>query len=233
MISNVTIGEDPTIGAEPVAYVTTLLAVPRITSLFGGPLEFASVDLEDASLNLTRVDHAEGGVSWNFESLMRPEALAAFPSVHMRGGRINFKFGDTKSLFYLLETDVDLWPPGSAKGPWTLRVHAKPARTDRPARGFGSFVLRGQWLQSNSTTTLDVQLEQSELGDMLTLFNGYESGIHGEVSGDAHLAGPLNRIGIAGRMNVSNFHGWNQSASGRKRMAFCDRRRDRCNGADD
>ena len=139
-ISNVTIGEDPAIGAEPVAYVTTLRAVPRITSLFGGPLEFASVDLQDASLNLTRVDHAEGGVSWNFASLMRPEALAAFPSVHMRGGRINFKFGDTKSLFYLLETDVDLWPPGSARGPWTLRVHAKPARTDRPARGFGSFV---------------------------------------------------------------------------------------------
>jgi len=30
-ISNVTIGEDPGIGAEPVAYVTTLLAVPRLT----------------------------------------------------------------------------------------------------------------------------------------------------------------------------------------------------------
>ena len=54
-ISDVTIGEDPKIGAEPVAYVKTLLAVPRITALFGGPLEFASVDLEDASLNLTRV----------------------------------------------------------------------------------------------------------------------------------------------------------------------------------
>src|SRR5579863_6139216 len=58
-ISNVTIGEDPDIGAEPAAYVTTLRAVPRIAALFGGPLEFASVDLEDASLNLTRVDHAE------------------------------------------------------------------------------------------------------------------------------------------------------------------------------
>ena len=101
-----------------------------------------------------------------------------------------------------------------AHGPWTLRVHAEPARTDRPARGFGSFVLRGQWLQSNSSTTLDVKLEQSELGDMLTLFNGYESGIHGDVSGDAHLAGPLNRIGIAGRMTVSDLHGWNQTPPG-------------------
>jgi len=213
-ISNVTIGEDPKIGAEPVAYVTILLAAPRFTSLFGGPLEFSSVDLQDASLNLTRVDRAESDVSWNFASLLRKETLAAFPSVHMRGGRINFKFGDTKSLFYLLNTDVDLWPPDSARGPWTLRVHAEPARTDRPARGFGSFVLRGQWLQSNRSTTLDVRLEQSELGDMLTLFNGHESGIHGDVSGDAHLAGPLNRIGIAGRMTISDVHGWSQTPPG-------------------
>jgi len=213
-IANVTIGEDPKIGAEPVAYVTTLLAVPRIASLFRGPLQFSSVDLEDASLNLTRVDRAESDVSWNFASLMRKETLAAFPSVHMRGGRINFKFGDTKSLFYLLNTDVDLWPPDSAQAPWTLRVHAEPARTDRPARGFGSFVLRGQWLQSNRSTTLDVKLEKSELGDILTLFNGYESGIHGDVSGDAHLAGPLNRIGIAGRLTVSDVHGFNQTPPG-------------------
>jgi hypothetical protein len=213
-IENVIIGEDPNIGTEPVAYVDTLLAVPRITSLFGGPLEFASVDLGDASVNLARVDRAQAGVSWNFTSLLNPEVLAAFPSVHMRGGRINFKLGDTKSLFYLLNTDVDLWPPDSAEGPWTLRVHAEPARTDRPQHGFGSFVLRGQWLQSNRKATLDVKLEQSELGDMLTLFNGYESGIHGDVSGDAHLAGPLDRIGIAGRMNLSNLHGWSQTPPG-------------------
>jgi hypothetical protein len=141
-------------------------------------------------------------VRWNFASLLEPRLLAAFPSIHMRGGRINFKFGDTKSLFYLLNTDVDLWPPDSAKGPWTLRIHAEPARTDRPARGFGSFVARGQWLPGNGSTTLDVKLEQSELGDMLTLFDGYETGINGHIAGDAHLAGPLNRIGIAGRMTV-------------------------------
>ena len=221
-IADVTIGEDPKIGAEPVAYVTTLLAVPRIGSLFGGPLEFASVDLQKASLNLTRVDRADSDVSWNFAALLRPETLAAFPSVHMRGGRINFKFGDTKSLFYLLNTDVDLWPPDSAQAPWTLRVHAEPARTDRPARarGFGSFLLRGQWLQSNRTATLDVKLEQSELGDILTLFNGAESGIHGDISGDAHLAGPLNRIGIAGRMTVADLHGWNQTPPGGNAWRF-------------
>jgi len=220
-ISNVEIGEDPAIGPEPTAYVTTLLAVPRITALFGGPLEFASVDLVDAtSLNLTRVENANGNVTWNFASLMRPQALAAFPSIHMRGGRVNFKFGDTKSLFYLSNTDVDLWPPDRSGGPWTLKVHAEPARTDRPARGFGSFVMRGQWLPRDRAVILDVKLEQSELGDMLTLFNGYEAGFHGDVSGEAHLAGPLNRIGIAGRLTVSDLHGWSQAPPGGNAWRF-------------
>ncbi len=219
-IADVTIGEDPAIGAEPVAYVTTLRAVPRLTALFGGPLEFSSVDLEDASLNLTRVDNNPSGVQWNFAALLQPNLLAAFPSLHMHGGRINFKFGDTKSLFYLLNTDVDLWPPESSGKPWTLRVHAEPARTDRPARGFGSFMMRGQWLERDNSTILDVKLEQSELGDMLTLFNGYESGLQGDISGDAHLAGPLNRIGIAGRMTVANLHGWSQTPPGGNEWRF-------------
>jgi hypothetical protein len=218
-ISDVTIGEDPSIGPEPAAYVTTLQAVPTFASLFGAPLQFASVELDETSLNLTRVDNGTD-FRWNFAALLQLQLLQAFPSIHMRGGRINFKFGDTKSLFYLLNTDVDLWPPGSAKDPWTLHIHAEPARTDRPARGFGSIMLRGQWQPSDGATILDVKLEQSELGDMLTLFNGFESGVNGHISGDAHLAGPLNRIGVAGRMTVSNLHGWSQTPPGGNEWKF-------------
>jgi len=132
----------------------------------------------------------------------------------MRSGRINFKFGDTKSIFYLLDTDVDLWPPSSNGSPWTVRVHAQPARTDRPARGFGYFSARGQWRRSDNSVTLDVKLEQSELGDMLTLFEGHESGVLGEIHGDAHLAGPMNRVGIRGRLTVENIHGWSEVPPG-------------------
>jgi hypothetical protein len=209
-VHEVVIGEDPAIGPEPVAYVTTLRARPRLSVLFGGALEFASVDLEDTSLNLTRVDRGENEVRWNFSSLMRPNPRTAFPSIHMIGGRINFKFGDTKSIFYLLNTDVDLWPPSQADGPWTVRVRALPARTDRPARGFGSFTARGQWMQREKILTLDVKLEKSELGDLLTLVQGGESGLHGHMWGDAHLSGPLSRVGLTGRLTVDDIHGWNQ-----------------------
>lgn len=213
-IGNVIIGEDPAIGAEPVAYVTTMRAIPRILPLLEGRLELSSVDLEDASLTLTRVDRPDSSVSWNFAALMRLQALSRFPVVHLHGGRINFKFGDTKSIFYLLDTDLDLWPPDSPRDGWTLRIKGEPARTDRPARGFGSFVLRGEWHPETSSAILDVRLEKSELGDMLTLFNGYESGIQGSISGNAHLAGPANHIGLSGTIMVSNLHGWSQSPPG-------------------
>jgi|GEM_PF-633772 len=213
-VENVTIGEDPAVGAEPAVYVNTMRAVPGLRTFLGGPLSFASVNLTDASVNLTRGDRAGADVRWNFASLLRPELLATFPSVHLRGGRVNFKFDDTKSIFYLLDTDVDLWPPDAADGPWTVRVKGEPARTDRPSRGFGNFIARGEWLSKAGTATVDVQLERSELGDMITLFNGYESGIEGTVSGDAHLAGPLSRLGLAGHLAVSNLHGWDQKPPG-------------------
>jgi hypothetical protein len=214
-ISDVTIGEDPAIGPEPIAYVKTLRGRPKVSALFGGPLEFASVDLEETSLNLTRVSAGESsGLKWNFSSLMRTKLLVAFPSVHMIGGRVNFKFGDTKSVLYLLDTDVDLWPPSKADGPWTLRINAQPARTDRPAHGFGSFSARGEWQPEKSLVTLNVKLEKSELGDMVTLFQGYESNLHGHIWGDAHLAGPLSRVGLAGRLKVDDIHGWNQTPPG-------------------
>ncbi|HWD98940.1 MAG TPA: hypothetical protein VG345_07880, partial [Bryobacteraceae bacterium] len=98
--------------------------------------------------------------------------------------------------------------------PWTIRVRAQPARTDRPARGFGYFSARGQWRQSDNSVTLDVKLEQSELGDMLTLFEGRESGVLGEIYGDAHFAGPMSRVGVRGRLTVRNVHGWNESPPG-------------------
>ena len=220
-VENVKISEDPAVGPEPVAYISVMRGRPKLSALFGGPLEFASVDLEDTSVNLTRVDSAAGAaagdtgvVKWNFSELLRPKLLKAFPSVHLISGRINFKFGDTKSVFYLLNTDVDLWPPSSEGDPWTLKVRAEPARTDRPARGFGFFVARGQWHQADSSVTLDVKMEKSELGDMMTLFEGRESGIHGDIWGAAHLAGPLSRLGIAGSIQVADIHGWNTTPPG-------------------
>jgi AsmA protein len=213
-VNDVVVDEDPSVGPEPAAYIGVLRARPKIAALLGGPLEFASVDLETAYINLTRVESPATGVRWNFSSLTRSRLPSSFPSVHLISGRVNFKFGDNKSIFYLLDTDIDLWPPSAPARPWDLRIHAQPARTDRPARGFGSFIARGQWRPSDSSLTLDVQLEKSELGDMVTLFAGRETGLLGHIRGDAHLSGPIGRVGIAARLFVDDIHGWNQTPPG-------------------
>jgi hypothetical protein len=218
-LNDVVVGEDPSVGPEPAAYIGILRARPKVTSLLGRPLEFASVDLENAYINLTRVETtsaagSENTVRWNFTSLTRSRLPSSFPAIHLIASRVNFKFGDTKSIFYLFNTDVDLWPPAASGGPWDIRVHAEPARTDRPARGFGSFSARGQWRPADSSLTLDVKLEKSELSDIVTLFQGREAGLHGHIQGDAHLAGPITRVGLAARVTLDDIHGWNQTPPG-------------------
>jgi hypothetical protein len=213
-VNNVTIGEDPELGAEPIAYVGStgrLTAVPRLWSLWTGHLEFASIRLDDAQLNLTRSEPQPGQYRWNVERLMRPAIVAAFPTIAVRNSRINFKTGDVKSTVYLLDCDLDITPPSSAKDGWHVRFEGKPARTDRPARGSGLFAARGGWYPSTGNLDLNLQLDRSELSDLVALIRGQDVGLQGMVSGKAHLAGPPSDIAINGRLNIGELHGWDQS----------------------
>ena len=57
--------------------------------------------------------------------------MSTAPAIHVRNGRVNFKFGDTKSIFYLTETDLDISPPGSRGGGWKVYCAAQ-AGAHRP-----------------------------------------------------------------------------------------------------
>ena len=63
--------------------------------------------------------------------------MSTAPAIHVRDGRIHFKFGDTKSVFYLTETDLDISPPDHARRWLEVVCSGKPARTDRSAQGLG------------------------------------------------------------------------------------------------
>jgi hypothetical protein len=213
-VTNVTIAEDPELGAEPIAYVNSvgaLTAVPRLWSLFTGHLEFASLRMEDAQINLTRSEPQPGQYRWNVERLMRPSIIAAFPNISIRNSRINFKTGDLKSTVYLLDCDLDITPPSGGSDGWHVRFEGKPARTDRPARGSGLFTAKGVWYNSAGKLDLDLQLDRSEVSDIVSLIRGEDAGLQGIVSGKAHLAGPTSAIGISGRLNIAELHGWDQS----------------------
>lgn len=211
-VETVTINEDPSIGIEPIAYVPSLEAVPRIWSLFTRKLEFASIRLDDASINLAKTGAPGGPGRWNLEVLLNRSLVMTFPEIHVRNGRINFKFSDIKSVFYLTETDLDVYPPARGTSDWSVRFSGGPARTDRPSRPFGYLAARGRWTPANRTRPdrleLDVQLEKSALGDIVTLVRGRDAGIHGTVSSRMRLAGTLDNVEIAGRIVVEDVHRW-------------------------
>jgi hypothetical protein len=212
-VENVVIHEDPAIGIEPIAYMDSMDVTPGFWALFGGKFVIASIRLEGASINLAKSGPASEWGRWNFASLVNPSVLRAVPAIHIRNSsfrdsRINFKFGDMKSVFYLTETDVDISPPGSRGSGWRISGSAKMARTDRPAQGLGSFTVKGRWYVAPERVDLDVQLDRTGLGEITALMRGQAGSIHGTISGRLHLGGPIDNIGILGRLNIEDVHRW-------------------------
>jgi hypothetical protein len=206
--SGVVIHEDPSLGIEPVAYVGALEVRPSLWHLLFGKFVIASIRLEDASINLTKSGPASEWGRWNFASIVNPEVMHELPAIHVRNGRINFKFGDDKSGFYLTETDFDISPPGAIGSGWDVSVAAKLARTDRTALGLGSFTLKGRWYVAPERVDLNLELADTGLDELTALMRGQAGGIHGTVTSRFHLAGPVNNIGIEGRLNIEDVHRW-------------------------
>lgn len=212
-IKDVVIADDPAISAEPLAYVGEIRAIPRIIGIWTGKLSFSSLTLEDAHLNLARSTR-RGGAKWNYEPLLRRGLLSTFPTIRLRQSRINFKFDDQKRMFYLLNADAEVEPLRSDGTDWQLHFKGEPARADRPARGFGSIEASGRWHEAGNGDghlNLDVRLERSEIGDIVSLINGRDVGVHGYVAGDIRLGGPLSALGVDGDIHISELHGWDQS----------------------
>ena len=210
-VDRVVIYDNPAIGIEPLAYANSgsggLTARLSLWSLLRGRLEFSSVKLEDASINLVKTSAGSEPGHWNFESLLNHNFLAAFPEVHILG-RINFKFGDTKSVFYLTNVDLDVTPPSRAGREWKVRFAGEPARTDRPARGFGSLEADGKW--NGRLLDLDLRLDRNAVGEVIALVRGQHAGIHGLVSSRLRFTGPLDNLRIAGNIMLQDIHRWDQ-----------------------
>ena len=201
-VENVVIHEDPSIGIEPIAYMDRMDVTPGFWSLLGGQFVIASIRLEGASINLAKSGPASEWGRWNFASLVNPSVLRAAPAIHvaLRDSRINFKFGDVKSVFYLTETDLDISPPGSPGSGWRVSGSAKLARTDRSAQGLGSFTVKGRWYVAPERVDLDVELDRTGLGEITALMRGQTGSVHGTISARVHLGGPIDNIGILGRL---------------------------------
>lgn len=211
---DVLIGEDPRAGIEPFAYVASLIARIRLRSLWTGRLEFSTLILDEPSVNLVKIS----GGPWNIQpflaSAVGPGSGASaesMPDLQVRGGRLNFKFGDTKSVFYLANADVDISALGEGGETFSIAFEGEPARTDRAAQSFGRLSGRGHWSRGGSQETvlsLNARWEKSPVAEFLMLWFGRDAGIHGLIAAETHLEGPLSALRISGRMQLEDIHRW-------------------------
>lgn len=208
-IEGVTIDEDPRVGVEPFAYVGTLEARVRLASLWGRRLSFSNLRLKEIpTVNLAKSD---SGV-WNFQLLLdqAPGAAARdFPSIQVRSGRINFRFGADKSVFYLSDADIDI--DALDAGRVQVRFSGQPARTDRAFQNVGRLLAKGVWTRGEgqqAALELTAELERSAISDIARLFDPNPIGIHGIVASRARIAGPVSNLAISGQLKLDDIHRW-------------------------
>jgi len=70
----------------------------------------------------------------------------------------------------------------------------------RTAQGLGSFALKGRWYVAPERVDLDVDLDRTGLGEITALMRGQTGSVHGTLSARVHLGGPIDNIGILGRL---------------------------------
>jgi AsmA family len=216
-VDDVTIHEDPKIGIEPLAYVEELEARVRLTSFWTRRLSFSNLRLTNPDINITK---GADGV-WNFQELMqRAESpvggnVGDFPSIQVRSGRISFKFGDYKSVFYLSDADVDVDPLDRDR--LDIRFAGQPSRTDQAAQYFGQLLGRGIWQRGRDQDghlDFHVELERSAISEVLKLIEGHGVGVHGIVASRAHIVGPVADLQVTGDLELDDIHRWDMFPQG-------------------
>jgi hypothetical protein len=210
------IHENPAVGIEPFANVPELQASVRLSSLWTGRLEFSTVRFVEPSINLVKPDRG----AWNLAPLVAGAAsqtTVRLPEIRITEGRLNFKFGDVKSPFYLTGADVVVSP---SAGGLNLRFSLAPARTDRSSAGYGTFKGRGRW--AGGRIDLDVELERSSVEELVTLARGQSLGLHGSIESRAKVSGPVANAQITGWFELEDVHRWDliQGHTGSVRMNY-------------
>jgi len=196
-------------GVETFAWIngpdSSLDARLTLKSLWTGKLEWSSLRLNQLHVNLVKLDSGR----WNFEPLLTPRLVSALPRIEVVGGQINFKFGDTKSIFYIGNVDLDATARPGGGADFGLQFSGEPARTDRIAPMFRQS-LTGRGRLRPDLVNLDLELENSALSELSALIYGRDVGVHGTVRSRVQLSGPPNAIQITGRVQVQELHRWDQ-----------------------
>jgi len=231
-IDKLVVQDDPAYSAEPLLHADQVTASLRLTSLWRGRLEIASLSLSYPSLNLVRGPNGH----WNLESLLErarqiptaptprrsAETRPRFPYVEAKGGRINLKLGQEKTVYALTDASFALSLP--SENLWQLRLTARPMRTNVNLGNDTGTIRISATIQRGSTLTdtpldLRVALDGAQLGQLTTLVYGRDRGWRGGVRVSATLRGTPAALQIVGDATVDDFRRYDIATSGSLRLA--------------
>lgn len=216
-LENVVIADDPAFSAEPILRADEVTAYLRLSSLWRGRLEVAKLRLNYPSLNIVRGTNGH----FNIESMLwratrtqaapttqrRPEGRTRFPYIEANNGRINFKSGLAKSEFAFNDADFALWSP--AENEWTMRIEAKPMRSDVPLSDMGVFKAEASLKRAEMLRDTPVRgkfaWDRPQLGQLTKFIYGRDRGWRGGVQVAGEFSGTPADLHFSTSASVHDF----------------------------
>jgi uncharacterized protein involved in outer membrane biogenesis len=191
-----------------------------VLSLWRGRPEFSRIQVDQASLNLVRNDAGR----WNMASLLDGPAqhqIAGSAAVHRRPlpyleaseSRLNLKFGNEKSPYSLVNSDLSFWQ--DQPGQWRIRLRGEPVRTDIALRGSntqdaGEIRIEGTLQSATALRQMPVHLQlawrDAQLGQLSLLLLGDDAGWRGNLTADVDVRGTAESAAIQGRLQATGVH---------------------------
>ncbi len=216
-LEGLVIYDDPAFSAEPMIRAQEVSAAIRFRSLLRGRIEIATLSANEPSINLVRDDQGR----WNLASLLErnaqipaaptgkpaSERRPAFPYLEADHARINFKIGQTKKSYALMDADVALWQ--DSENSWGARIKAEPVRTDFNLSDTGLLQINATWQRAASLRSTPLQLsmqwQKGQLGQITKLLSGKDRGWRGGVNFTANLSGTPEALLIESQTTIEDF----------------------------
>jgi hypothetical protein len=230
-LEGLVIYDDPAFSAEPMIRAQDVSAAIRLRSLLRGRLEIATLSASEPSINLVRNNDGR----WNLASLIErnaqipaaptakpaSERRPAFPYLEASHARINFKLGQTKKSYALMDGDVALWQ--DSENSWGARIRAAPVRTDFNLTDTGLLQINASWQRAASLRLTPVQIavqwRNGQLGQITKLLSGKDRGWRGGVDLTANLSGTPEALQIESATTVEGFRRYDIVGSESVRLA--------------
>ncbi len=219
-LRRVLIHELPALGVEPIAYLdypeSSLDVSLSLLPLLLGRVKVTGVRLIAPSVNLTK--SPDGG--WTFQTLLNQTLGTAsadgfdLDALEVRGGRLNIKIGNVKSVFYLADTDLRIEADPTSRSRYGITLEGDPARTDRTVSSFGRVSGRGMLTLGRggeeSRIELNLSIARTPISELVMALEGRSAGLGGFVASQARLSGPLSAVLIEGRLDLNEAErfGW-------------------------